>query len=126
MMHSDLESLGVTLVIHESPEAFWAQEGTDMSSPHSAIDAAFVDDECLVILAPTSHQLDFSIDKLMASVVRVFKVLSLDINWKPGKSECMLRYRGKRAAAKYDKRRIDGKLWVQVKAIDKCFLSVVQ
>ena len=102
MMHSDLESLGVTLVIHESPEAFWAQEGTDMSSPHSAIDAAFVDDECLVILAPSPHQLDVSIEKLLVSVVRVFKVLSLGINWKSGKSERTFKHRGKRAAAKYD------------------------
>ena len=126
MLHDDLDSAGVALTVHESPEAFWAQEGTDLSSPLSAIDATFVDDEGLVIMAPSPHQLDISVDKLLSAVVRVFQVLSLDINWKPGKSECMLRYRGKRAAAKYDKRRRDGKLWVQVRDLENCYLSVVQ
>ena len=126
MLHTELESVGVTLNIHESPNAFWSQVDPNQVEPHSAVDATFVDDECLVIMAPTPHQLDIAIDMLLSAVVRIFKGLSLDINWKPGKSECMLRYRGKRASSKYDQRRIDGKLWVQVKDINNCYLSVVQ
>ena len=125
MVHDELIAAGITLKLHESPDAFWSSVDLDSDQEH-AVDATFVDDECLVIMAATPSQLDTSIDILLSAVVRVFKCLSLDINWKPGKSECMLRYRGKGAAAKYEQRRADGKLRVRVKDIEGCYLTVVE
>lgn len=47
-------------------------------------------------------------------ITRLFGELQMQINWKPGKTESLLQYRGKNASAHLDRRRFNGKLMVQV------------
>ena len=79
--------------------------GEDIGQQVPIVDAAFVDDECLMLTASSPAALDRAIDVLLAIVTRVFDLLRLEINWKPGKTECFLRYRGRQAAAKLQARR---------------------
>ena len=68
-------------------------------------DATYVDDEALVLLAKSPDLLDSAINVLLGSLVSVFSSFSLAINWDPGKTEMMLKYRGKGAARALEKRR---------------------
>ena len=70
-----------------------------------AIEATFVDDEALIVMAPTVIQLDKAIEVTIGIVVRIFARYNLIINWEPGKSEAMLRYRHKNSAKALDARR---------------------
>ena len=63
------------------------------------IDAAFVDDECLVLLATSPRVLDAAIQVLLRILVTTFANLHLEINFHPGKSEALLFYCGKGAVA---------------------------
>jgi hypothetical protein len=74
-----------------------------------AIEATFVDDEALVIIAPSPAKLDIAIDKLLSIISEVFEAFALTINWAPGKSEGMLTYRGKNASKALEKRRLPDK-----------------
>jgi hypothetical protein len=75
------------------------------------IDAAFVDDEALAILARSPCQLDKAVNKMLEHLVRICSQMRLDINWNPGKTEAFLRYRGKGAVKRLElKRRADGSL----------------
>ena len=69
------------------------------------VDVAFVDDECLMLCAKSASELDACIDVLLVSLSGVFSLLQFEINWKPGKTECSIVYRGKNAAAHYQARR---------------------
>ena len=78
-------------------DATVAGGGVPVSSERD-IDAVFVDDECLVFLAATPKLLDAALTTLLGHLLCVFALFQLDLNFKPGKSEAMLRYRGKNAS----------------------------
>ena len=100
--------------------AFWAEccenhTGTDV------VDAAFVDDECLVLLASSPRALDLAIKVLLRTLVGTFRNLHLAINWKPGKTEALLCYHGKRAvSAREQWRTASGKLEIPVPSMTDC------
>ena len=48
------------------------------------IDAAFVDGECVVVLANSPALLDTAIDKPSNIISRTFELLYLEMNWKEG------------------------------------------
>ena len=73
--------------------------------------AAFVDDEAIAILAKPPAQLDKSVKLVLKHVVRICTQMRLEINWSPGKTEGLLRYRGHGGAKRLEqKRRSDGSL----------------
>ena len=79
------------------------------------LDAAFVDDECIVIVARNGKTLDKAIDIMLANVFDAFENAHLEINTLPGKTEALLKYRGKNSSALRERRRgVDGKLYLQV------------
>ena len=56
-------------------------------------------------MATSPSQLDQRIDIVLEELVDVFGSRALKINWAPGKSAAMLKYRGKRAHAHVNARR---------------------
>ncbi|CAK0789981.1 unnamed protein product [Prorocentrum cordatum] len=52
------------------------------------LDAAFIDDEALAIVARRPKDLDVAIDALLGTVLEVFECLHLQLNAAPGKTEC--------------------------------------
>eukprot|EP00973_Karenia_brevis_P032836 4533103-Karenia_brevis.AAC.1 len=63
-----------------------------------------------MLVASSPKLLDRAIQLLLHHVVNVFARLALDLNWKKGKSECIIRYRGKHASECYAEHRVDNKL----------------
>ena len=57
----------------------------------------FVDDDCLILMAPTPGILDRGIAVLLELLLLTFNAMDLKINWAKGKTECMVQYRGKGA-----------------------------
>eukprot|EP00972_Heterocapsa_arctica_P087800 12947421-Heterocapsa_arctica.AAC.1 len=96
-------SAGIALRLQRAPAEFWA-EADPCAYDHNNIDdmipvveVAFVDDEGIMLSAPSPSLLDRAISILLESARQMFSLLELEINWKPGKTECCLRYRGNRA-----------------------------
>ena len=52
-------------------------------------------------------------------------ILQMTINWSPGNTECLLQYRGKRATAHLQNRRLNGKLTVYVPTLNDVHINVV-
>ena len=88
-------------------------DSTEGSVP--TLDAAFVDDEAIAILARSPCQLDKAVNTLLKHLVSICSRMRLDINWNPGKTEAFVRYRGRGATKRLElKRRPDGSLGVLV------------
>lgn len=111
---------GIVLRMHDCNEASFFGVGVDfdaatMFDPKEkevhALDAAFVDDEAIAILARSPLQLDKAVGQMLNHIVRICAEMWLDIKWKPGKTEAFIRYRGQ-GATKFleSKRRPDGSL----------------
>lgn len=75
--------------------------------------------------APNGRALDSAIEIVLSTLICIFRLLQLEINWAKGKTECLLLYRGKRATRYLQRRRVDGKLWVQVEAYPEVRVHVV-
>ena len=127
MLHKALLKDDVVLRVSRPGGAFWLPPSSNTGAQDvPVIDATFVDDDAIVLVAPTPRLLDHAISRLLEITVQVFSLLSLRINWKPGKSEAMLKYRGRRACKHYEARRIDGKLFIPVPGSGGERLTVVQ
>eukprot|EP00959_Pyramimonas_sp_CCMP1952_P050037 1045907-Pyramimonas_sp.AAC.1 len=61
----------------------------------TSTDAAFIDDECMVTMAPSPARLRKGIDTMLRAFATVFSNFGLHINWKPGKTEGIVRFRGR-------------------------------
>ena len=83
---------------HVPQEAFWYPDVADnCHETIDIIDTTFVDDECIMLMAPSPASLDKAMDAVLEITSRVFGIMHMLINWLPGKSEALLIYRGKRA-----------------------------
>ena len=100
MLHWELEKANIVLRIQVPGEAFWQTADPDNEDCDNVVDAAFVDDECVVLVARTAATLDTAINSLLIVLVDIFSVLHLQVNWKPGKTECLFKYRGSGAIAR--------------------------
>jgi hypothetical protein len=78
-----------------------------------------------MLSAPSPAILDKAIDTLLMIITRVFSLLQMEINWKPGKTEALLQYRGKNATSHLDSRRYNGKLMIPVPNSSNAFVNVV-
>ena len=105
---------------------FWHPEsGSD--DVEDILDAAFVDDEALAMTAASPRLLDRAVSVLQLAVTIVFKALHLEINWGEGKTECILKYRGKSAVAHREQwRQPDGKVRIPVSGCAGSMLSIWQ
>ena len=125
MMRSSLSAAGIAVQFKYSSGApFWTP--TDETARHTAdplVEVTFVDDEAIGIVASSPAALDKAIDVIVASLRSAFTAFNLHINWKKGKSEAMLRYRGRGAAKRLDARRSDRGLGIHID--DGNFLHIV-
>ena len=84
------------------------------------LDVTFVDDECIMIEASSPPELAASIACTLEVVQRIFTLLRLEINWKPGKTECFVRVVGKGASAQLELwRNASGVLAIPVPGCDQ-------
>jgi hypothetical protein len=106
---------------------FWEPPDEQNVDFESVVDVAFVDDEAIVILARNAGLLDKAMRIVLEVLTEVFGNLHLELNWQPGKSECLLKYRGKHAVQHREQwRTADGSLRIPVPNHENMFLSVVQ
>ena len=75
-----------------------------------------VDDEALVLLAKSPGLLDKGIEIMLNTLVSTCSKFGLDVNWAPGKTEIMLKYRGAGATKALNSRRHNGALAVALPA----------
>ena len=103
---------GIVLLLPECVSgAFWSPEVQANSVPPTASsapllpvgEATYVDDEFLAIVDTKPKRLASNIPKLLNIVLRVFRKHGFDVNFKKGKTECFLKFRGPQSAKWYDK-----------------------
>ena len=119
---------GIVLRVRPASSAFWGagEEPGGDDSDVPVLDAAFVDDECFMLYGCSAKSLDDAIETMLTTVCQMYDRLNLTINWKAGKSECFLVYRGAAATACLQRRRVreDGSLAVEVTALGVQLLVV--
>ena len=127
MLAWELRRADIVFRVRVPDGAFWQRSDEDVdASDDNVVDAAFVDDEAIVLMAKSPALLDRAIDITLKAVFRIFSLLHLQINLAEGKTECFLSYRGKHAVAKREARRgPDGKLRIDVPGIHGLAVSVV-
>jgi hypothetical protein len=125
MMRAALVAAGIAIQFKfSSGVPFWSP--TDSTACHTAdplVEVTFVDDEAIGIIASTPAALDKAIDVIVDALRTAFAAFNLNINWKQGKSEAMLRYRGRHAAKRLDARRAPRGLGINID--DGNFLHLV-
>ena len=114
MVRWELDRAGVVLRL-PAPDGAFCVAPNDTEQAQIVLDAAFIDDEALGLVARSAQLLDKGIDALLGTVYDVFECLHLLINAAPGKTECLVQYRGEGAVACREARRDDhGKLRLKV------------
>ena len=103
VLRAALVKRGVALHLPVAPCAFWACDNserkrvdtkTSCATSVVAVDAAFIDDECIAIMSPSNADMANVIEGVVGDVASIFALFGLEINWKPGKTEAMLHARG--------------------------------
>ena len=97
-LHARLLEANIILKVRSCNGPFWHPDLT--GSDHvddNVIDAAFVDDEAVVLIARTPRLLQRAIKILLDVLPETFRRCKLEINWAPGKTEGLLVLRGKHA-----------------------------
>ena len=121
MIAWEAKRAGIALELNVPDGAFWSAPGAPAASSHHVLDAAFIDDEALAIVAQSAEELDRHIDQLLLIVFSVCEKLHLKINVAKGKTEALLVYRGRDAKTRREARRQDdGTLGMSVPQRDLC------
>ena len=83
---------------------FWSHEDAWDNAPHiPLLDVTFVDDEAIAFITPHTWEMERALPILTTTFQRVFASYGLTINWRRGKSEGMMRLRGKLACTRWDR-----------------------
>ena len=102
-LRSKLQSLGITLRVKRRDGPFWSSHAPFQEEPDEVVDVAFVDDLCVILFASSPKKMWEATNALLQVVTELFKSFRLLINWNKGKTEAFMKFRGKHAAAYYDK-----------------------
>ena len=77
----------ISLKVQVAPGAFWNPPDFLALAEHAdVVDASFVDDEAIVLLAKSPALLDRAIHITLSTVFRLFGVIYLDIYFSSGKT----------------------------------------
>ena len=79
----------------------------DTGSAVTNIDIVDVGDVTVLIVAASPASLRRALDALLTSLIELFTLLSLVINWNPGKTKIMLMFRATGSVAKYERLQSD-------------------
>ena len=96
-LNDELMNRGVVMRIHDGN----ITNGTSDSSceeVHHVLYVTFVDDECIMLAADDSRSLAAAIDCCTLVLSTTFQLLKLEVNWRPGKTGCLVQMSGKRWA----------------------------
>ena len=95
-VRNKLSKASIVLIIKSADnKPFWSDvPSSQRTDEHEVVEATFVDDEALVLVASSPKSLDKAINCLLEAVTEVFERFLLKMNWAKGKSEALLRYRG--------------------------------
>ena len=85
ILHWRLKKHGVILRLKTPQGVFWSKPGDETAERTDIVDATFVDDECIVLLAHSPKRLSLAIDITMETLITVFRLCHLQINFMPGK-----------------------------------------
>ena len=77
-------------------------DSADTGSAVPIIDIVYVDDLAVFTVAASPASLRRAPDALLMSLIDQFTPLGLVINWNPGKTEIMLKFRGTASVAQYE------------------------
>ena len=93
-LNDELMNRGVVMRIHDGNIK---NETSDSSCEevHHVLDVTFVDDECIMLAADDSRSFAAAIDCCTLLLSTTFQLLKLEINWRPGKTECLVQMCGK-------------------------------
>ena len=93
-LNDELMNKGVVMRIHGGSVT---NETSDNScdEAHHVLDVTFVDDECIMLAADDSKSLADAIDCCTLVLSTTFQLLKLEVNWRPGKTECLVQMKGK-------------------------------
>ena len=117
-LNDELMDRGVVMRIHDGNIT---NEACDSSREevHHVLDVTFVDDECIMLAADDSKSLADAIDCCTLVLSTTFQLLKLEVNWRPGKTECLVQMRGKQGRDIVEEwRREDGSLSIPVPQCD--------
>ncbi|CAK0897979.1 unnamed protein product [Prorocentrum cordatum] len=94
-----LKQAGITLKLRVPSGACWLPpDGANDDFQH-VLDVTFVDDECVVLTAPSAQTLRAAMDILMETLLGVFDKCHLQLSWEAGESEAVVKFRGHGAVA---------------------------
>jgi hypothetical protein len=112
LLHWRLAELGIRLRVRSADSSFWMKPSQDDAPRWTHIlDVTFVDDEMIALVASSPETLDRTIDTVLEVLLCTFGDMHLELNWKAGKSEAIVVYRGHGAvAARAKLEQPDGKL----------------
>ena len=106
LVHDALVNADVVLQVEYDGAAVWTSAPPDSECPKTnVLDAAFVDDTVLFLLSKSARGLDDAIQILLSLLFRIYRLMNLEINLSPGKTEAILVYRGRGASAHLRARR---------------------
>ena len=117
-LNDELMDRGVVMRIHDGSIT---NETGDSSCEevHHVLDVTFVDDECVMLAADDSRSLADAIDCCTLVLSTTFQLLKLEVNWCPGKTECLVQMRRKQGRDIVEEwRREDGCLSIPVPQCD--------
>ena len=112
-LNDELMNRGVVMRIHDGNIT---NETSDSSCEevHHVLDVTFVDDECIMLATDDSRSLADAIDCCTLVLSTTCQLLKLEVNWRPGKTECLVQMCGKHGRDIVGKWRRDGSLSIPV------------
>jgi len=123
-----LLSEGIALRLSHDPHSAFFCKSSLNSNEHDVpiVEATYVDDEALYLSASSPKALDRAIDILLTELIGIFAAHGFQINWNPGKSEAILKYRGHGAKNAAEARLHEGRPRIKLPiSANRRFLNVV-
>ncbi|CAK0907096.1 unnamed protein product [Prorocentrum cordatum] len=84
MLKWRLAQEGLTLRLPDAPATFWADVGPPSTEQEDIVDAAFVDDEVVILLSESPAALARAVDALHGIITDAFGAFHLEVNWGKG------------------------------------------
>ena len=114
-VRSRLRDRGITLSFTTaSTSPFWAPPPGDAACTDELVEATYVDDEAVAIVASSPRALRAALQEVVTAYQEIFAKFGLTLNWGRGKSEAMIQLRGSSASQVLDSLRADGALHIEI------------
>ena len=93
-LSDELLSKGIVLHMHDSSNSTEKRSGS-RGGVHHILDVTFVDDECIMLAAGYSESFASALDCCTLVLSTTFQLLKLEVNLRPGETECLVQMVGK-------------------------------